>query len=160
MRCQFKNIRDAHDANQTVATDDTYCGYQFMSRRSLYAENLSRFSVAQPAVTNELAGRGTAIVGVGFSATFITPSRCDENRSSAASMSSSPKWCVTSGVRSTRPLATIEINRRMRADLWLAIEAGKLSLPIHKTYKLADIGEALALMHANRHFGKVVISVS
>jgi len=53
-----------------------------------------------------------------------------------------------------------EINRRMRADLWPAIEAGKLSLPIHKTYKLADIGDALALMRANRHFGKVVISVS
>ena len=53
-----------------------------------------------------------------------------------------------------------EINRRMRADLWPAIEAGKLSLPIHKSYKLADIGEALALMRANRHFGKVVISVS
>src|SRR5205823_11459559 len=53
-----------------------------------------------------------------------------------------------------------EINRHMRADLWPAIEAGKLSLPIHKTYKLADIGEALALMRANRHFGKVVISVS
>jgi NADPH2:quinone reductase len=53
-----------------------------------------------------------------------------------------------------------EINRRMRADLWPALEAGKLSLPIHKIYKLADIGEALALMRANRHFGKVVISVS
>ena len=53
-----------------------------------------------------------------------------------------------------------EINRRMRADLWPAIEAGKLSMPIHKTYKLVDIGEALALMRANRHFGKVVISVS
>lgn len=53
-----------------------------------------------------------------------------------------------------------EINRRMRADLWPAIETGKLSLPIHKIYKLADIGEALALMRANRHFGKVVISVS
>jgi NADPH:quinone reductase len=53
-----------------------------------------------------------------------------------------------------------EINRRMRADLWPAIEAGKLSLPIHKTYRLADIGEALALMRANGHFGKVVISVS
>jgi NADPH2:quinone reductase len=53
-----------------------------------------------------------------------------------------------------------EINRCMRADLWPAIEAGKLSLPIHKTYKLVDIGEALALMRANCHFGKVVISVS
>ncbi|MFZ0235771.1 MAG: zinc-binding dehydrogenase [Xanthobacteraceae bacterium] len=53
-----------------------------------------------------------------------------------------------------------EINRVMRADLWPAIEAGKLSLPIYKTFRLADIAEALALMRANRHFGKVVISVS
>jgi len=53
-----------------------------------------------------------------------------------------------------------EINRLMRADLWPAIEAGKLSLPIHKTFRLADIAEALALMRANRHFGKVVIDVS
>jgi NADPH:quinone reductase len=60
----------------------------------------------------------------------------------------------TRGVEEVR-----EINRRMRADLWPALEAGKLSLPIHKTYQLADIGEALALMRANRHFGKVVISI-
>ena len=53
-----------------------------------------------------------------------------------------------------------EINRLMRAALWPAIEAAKLSLPIYKTYKLADIAEALALMRDNRHFGKVVISVS
>ena len=53
-----------------------------------------------------------------------------------------------------------EINRLMRADLWPALEAGKLSLPIYKSFRLADIAEALALMRANRHFGKVVISVS
>jgi NADPH:quinone reductase len=53
-----------------------------------------------------------------------------------------------------------EINRLMRADLWPAIEAGKLVLPIYKTYKLADIVEALAVMRANQHFGKVVIAVS
>ena len=53
-----------------------------------------------------------------------------------------------------------EINRLMRADLWPAIEAGKLSLPIYKTFRLADITEALALMRANRHFGKVVINIS
>ena len=53
-----------------------------------------------------------------------------------------------------------EINRLMRADLWPALEAGKLSLPIYKSFRLADIAEALALMRANRRFGKVVISVS
>ncbi len=53
-----------------------------------------------------------------------------------------------------------EIVKAMRADLWPAIEAGKLSLPIHKTFKLADITDALALMRANQHFGKIVITVS
>jgi NADPH:quinone reductase len=53
-----------------------------------------------------------------------------------------------------------EINRLMRADLWPAIEAGKLSLPIYKTYRLAAITEALSLMRANQHFGKIVINVS
>jgi NADPH:quinone reductase len=53
-----------------------------------------------------------------------------------------------------------EINRLMRADLWPALEAGKLSLPIYKTHRLAAIAEALSVMHANRHFGKIVINVS
>jgi NADPH2:quinone reductase len=48
----------------------------------------------------------------------------------------------------------------MRADLWPAVEAGKLSLPIYKTFKLDDIVEALAVMSANQHFGKIVITVS
>jgi NADPH:quinone reductase len=53
-----------------------------------------------------------------------------------------------------------EINRAMRTDLWPAIEDGKLSLPIFKTYPLADIADALAVMRANQHFGKIVIAVS
>jgi NADPH2:quinone reductase len=53
-----------------------------------------------------------------------------------------------------------EINRLMRDDLWPAIEAGKLSLPIYKTFRLTEIAEALALMRANRHFGKIVISIA
>jgi NADPH:quinone reductase len=52
-----------------------------------------------------------------------------------------------------------EINRALRADLWPAVEAGGLSLPIYKTFKLADIADALAVMRANQHFGKIVITV-
>ena len=65
---------------------------------------------------------------------------------------------VTFRTRSTEEVR--EINRLMRADLWPAIEAGKLSLPIYKTYKLAAIDDALSLMRANQHFGKIVIAVS
>jgi len=62
--------------------------------------------------------------------------------------------------RTRSPEEVREINRLMRADLWPALEAGKLSLPIYKSFRLADIAEALALMRANRHFGKIVISVA
>jgi NADPH:quinone reductase len=61
----------------------------------------------------------------------------------------------------TRSLDEVrEINRLLRQDLWPAVEAGKLSLPIYRTYPLGDIAEALAVMRANQHFGKIVISVS
>ncbi|HXW42510.1 MAG TPA: zinc-binding dehydrogenase [Xanthobacteraceae bacterium] len=53
-----------------------------------------------------------------------------------------------------------EINRLMRADLWGALEAGQLTLPIHQSFKLADIAAALELMRANRHFGKIVVTMS
>jgi len=62
--------------------------------------------------------------------------------------------------RTRTPDEVREINRAMYADLWPAIEAGKLSLPIDKTYKLDDIAAALALMRANQHFGKIVIVVA
>jgi NADPH2:quinone reductase len=50
--------------------------------------------------------------------------------------------------------------RTRRADLWPAVEAGTLTLPIYKTFKLADIVEALSVMTANQHFGKIVISIA
>ncbi len=62
--------------------------------------------------------------------------------------------------RTRTPEEVREIVRALRADLWPAVESGKLSLPIYKTYKLADIADALAVMRANQHFGKIVISVS
>jgi NADPH2:quinone reductase len=61
--------------------------------------------------------------------------------------------------RTRSPEEVREIVRALRADLWPAVEAGKLSLPIYKTYKLADIAEALEVMRANQHFGKIVISI-
>ncbi len=60
----------------------------------------------------------------------------------------------------TRTLEEVRaIVAAMRADLWAAVEAGKLTLPIDKTFPLARIAEALAMMQANRHFGKIVIEM-
>lgn len=58
----------------------------------------------------------------------------------------------------TRSLAEVrEINRRMRADLWPAIAAGRLRLPIDRTFALGEAPTALAHMRANAHFGKIVL---
>jgi NADPH:quinone reductase len=52
-----------------------------------------------------------------------------------------------------------EVVRLMRKDLWPALEAGKLTMPIDKVFPLADIATALEMMRANRHFGKLVIEM-
>lgn len=51
-----------------------------------------------------------------------------------------------------------EINRLMRADLWSSVEAGKLALPIDRTFPLDEAAAALAHMKANAHFGKIVLT--
>jgi len=64
---------------------------------------------------------------------------------------------VTFRTRSPEEVRTIV--QAARADLWPALEAGKLTLPIDKTYPLEKAAEALAHMKANAHFGKIVLVV-
>jgi len=52
-----------------------------------------------------------------------------------------------------------EIGRRMRADLWDAVTAGKLTLPIDRRFPLDQAVEAHADMRENKHFGKIVLTV-
>ena len=52
-----------------------------------------------------------------------------------------------------------EIVRAMRADLWADVESGKLALPIDKAFPLDQAAAALEHMRANRHFGKIVLTV-
>jgi NADPH:quinone reductase len=61
--------------------------------------------------------------------------------------------------RTRSPEEVREIVKQMRADLWPAVEAGKLSLPIDKTFPLDKVAEALAMMKANQHFGKIVLTM-
>jgi NADPH2:quinone reductase len=52
-----------------------------------------------------------------------------------------------------------EINRLWRADLWPALEAGKLNMPIDRTFPLEKAADALAVMRTNAHFGKIVLTM-
>jgi len=47
----------------------------------------------------------------------------------------------------------------MRRDLWHAVEHGKFSIPIDRVFPLNLVVEALGHMKANRHFGKIVLSI-
>jgi NADPH:quinone reductase-like Zn-dependent oxidoreductase len=58
----------------------------------------------------------------------------------------------------TRTLEEVrEIVRRMRADLWEAVSAGKLNLPIDRTFRLDEAIAAQACMRSNAHFGKILL---
>ena len=60
----------------------------------------------------------------------------------------------------TRSLEEVrEINRRMREDLWDAVTAGRLHLPIDRSFPLEEANAAQAHMRANAHFGKIVLTV-
>ena len=60
----------------------------------------------------------------------------------------------------TRSIEEIrEIGRLMRADLWDAVLAGKLRIPIDRTFPLAAITDAVAHARSNEHFGKIVLTV-
>ncbi len=61
--------------------------------------------------------------------------------------------------RTRSPEEVREINRLMRADLWQAVEAGRLSLPIDRSFPLDQVAQALAHMRANAHFGKIVLTM-
>jgi NADPH2:quinone reductase len=62
---------------------------------------------------------------------------------------------VTFRTRSTEEVR--EINRKMRADLWEAVAAGELRIPIDRSFPLDDVTGALAHMRANQHFGKILL---
>jgi NADPH2:quinone reductase len=51
------------------------------------------------------------------------------------------------------------IARRMRDDLWPAVEAGKLRLPIDRSFPLEEAAAALAHMRENAHFGKILLTL-
>ena len=52
-----------------------------------------------------------------------------------------------------------EVARLARDDLWDAVAAGELTLPIDKVFALEDARAALDRMAANEHFGKIVLRV-
>ncbi len=63
---------------------------------------------------------------------------------------------VTFRTRSIEEIQTII--RLMVADIWDEVTAGRVMLPIDRTYPLERIGEAYDRMRANAHLGKIVLT--
>ncbi|HEY0438126.1 MAG TPA: zinc-binding dehydrogenase, partial [Phenylobacterium sp.] len=58
----------------------------------------------------------------------------------------------------TRTLEEIgEINRKAVEDLWPALTAGRLTLPIDEVFPFAQVEAAMGKMQRNQHFGKIVL---
>ncbi len=52
-----------------------------------------------------------------------------------------------------------EIFDEVRKDIWGAVEARKLQLPIDRAFAFDDIGKAFEHMEANKHLGKIVVTL-
>src|SRR3977135_139883 len=52
-----------------------------------------------------------------------------------------------------------EIFDEVRKDIWPAVESRKLQLPIDKVFAFDDIGKAFEYMEANKHLGKIVVTL-
>jgi NADPH2:quinone reductase len=50
-----------------------------------------------------------------------------------------------------------EIIRKMRADIWDAVAARKLTLPVDRTFPLDEAAAAQERMRTNQHFGKIAL---
>lgn len=60
----------------------------------------------------------------------------------------------------TRSIEEIrEIFSEVRKDIWPAVESRQLQLPIDKVFSFDDIGKAFAHMEANKHLGKIVVTL-
>jgi NADPH2:quinone reductase len=64
---------------------------------------------------------------------------------------------VTFRTRSTQEVR--ELVQRMRADLWPALQAGELRLPVAARFPFARAAEAFALLQAKTAFGKIVVEI-
>jgi NADPH:quinone reductase len=52
-----------------------------------------------------------------------------------------------------------EIFDEVRKDIWPAVETRKLQLPIDKVFAFGDIEKAFAHMEANKHLGKIIVTL-
>jgi NADPH2:quinone reductase len=60
--------------------------------------------------------------------------------------------------RTRSPQEVREIVTTMQADLWDAVEAGRLHIPIDRTFPLDDAAAAQDHMRRNGHFGKILLT--
>jgi len=65
---------------------------------------------------------------------------------------------VTFRTRSEEEVAVI--SQAVERDLWPALQAGRLRLPVDRVVPLAETPRALREMQSNQHFGKIVLDCS
>jgi len=115
----------------------------------LIVDQVSGKVASQNLAATKIKGR---IVNVGrLGGTMpISISTCMRRAASTISASPSP----------TRSIEEIrEIFGEVRKDIWGAVEQRQLQLPIDKVFAFDDIGKAFEHMEANKHLGKIVVTL-
>jgi NADPH:quinone reductase-like Zn-dependent oxidoreductase len=64
-----------------------------------------------------------------------------------------------STLRASPPARKSELARTLRAKVWPLIEQGTVRTVIYRTFDLADVASAHALMESSQHIGKIVLRV-
>ncbi len=68
---------------------------------------------------------------------------------------------VTGSTLRPRPTAfKAEIARKLRAQVWPLVEAGRVKPMLYKSFDLMDAKDAHALMESSQHIGKIVLNVT
>jgi NADPH2:quinone reductase len=68
---------------------------------------------------------------------------------------------VTGSTLRPRPVSfKAEIARKLRAQVWPLVEAGRVKPMLFKSFELANAKDAQALMESSQHIGKIVLNVT
>ena len=57
------------------------------------------------------------------------------------------------------PSCVCTICRLTRQDVWEHLTAGRIKMPLDRSFPLDQVSDALEYAKANRHFGKITIAV-
>jgi putative PIG3 family NAD(P)H quinone oxidoreductase len=96
-----------------------------------------------------IEGRAVSIATLGGSSTTINVTRMMMKRLTLTGSTLRPRSVEQKGA----------IARELREQVWPLFEQGRIKVPVHASFPLAEAAQAHALMESSTHIGKIVLTV-